>query len=148
MKKVYLFLIAILVFILSVNAGEDLRFFNALKSCTPYSSNGVINTAEIKAGYNSKILGWDGDKCVYKREVKFSGIDACVICKFSQTHLDRLVGVMKAYGDIEELVGNNLDLSDTEALKTNPVVKVWTEYLQDSSVCSISVDTESGAIGY
>ena len=26
-----LFLIAILVFILSVNAGEDLRFFNALK---------------------------------------------------------------------------------------------------------------------
>ena len=89
---------------------------------------------------NKKILGWQGDKCVYQEKVNFAGIDSCITCKLSKAQISELVNVMQAYAVVQQYSKSNVDTSSLSAVQDNPVVKVWNKYLQDSSVCTISTN--------
>ena len=142
MKKIILAMLLFTLTSLCVFADHDERFFNALSNCTPYVSNGTVDTQGISADYKSQIVGWMNDKCLYKETVQFSGVDSCVTCKFTQNQINELVKVMKAYQTVQTYSGEEPDLSDIENVKNNPVIKVWNKYLQDSSTCSLDISGE------
>lgn len=140
MKKFYLSCLILFVATLCSFADHDDRFNQALINCTPYTSNGAIDTSNVSADYKSQILGWENDKCVFKKEVNFSGVNACLTCKFSQEQIKELTEVMTAYKTLQRYSGENIDITNQEALKNNPVVKTWNKYLTDQSVCSMSIE--------
>ena len=94
MKKI--FSILVLLFLVSsfAFATHDDRFIDALKTCSPYESLGVLDIKGISADYTSKIVGWIDDKCLYRKSVKFSGINTFTECKFSKGDIDQLINVM------------------------------------------------------
>ena len=137
MKKYFVFIITLVVTTLIVLA-DDARFMNALKNCSAYSESGTINTENMNVTSQKQILGWDGDRCVYRDKIQFSGIDSCVTCKLSRAQIDEIVSVMQAYAVVQKYSQDNVDTSSVAAVQNNPVVKVWNKYLQDSSVCTMS----------
>ena len=139
MKKIYILVILTLCVFLKVYAAHDDRFLNSLKNCAPYTSNGAIDTQGVSADYNSSISGWDNDRCVYRKNVKFSGVDACIECRFTQSQIDKLIGVMNAYEHLQEYYEEDINFSDLEAIKKNPVVKVWSSYFSDPSTCTMNL---------
>ena len=144
MKKIFLTIFSLIIVSQCVFADHDERFFNALSTCKSYTSNGSVETQGITADYKSQILGWSGDKCLYKETIGFSGIESCVTCSFTQNHIDELVKVMKAYQTIQQYSDEEIDLSDLENVKDNPVVKAWNKYLQDPNVCTMDIGGELG----
>ncbi len=137
MKKYFIFAFALVLTTLMVLA-DDARFSNALKNCSSYSESGTVNTEGMEVTSNKKILGWEGDKCVYQEKVQFSGIDSCITCKLSRAQIDELVSVMEAYALVQKYSPDNVDTSSLSAVQDNPVVKAWNKYLQDSSVCTMT----------
>lgn len=142
MKKILLFVASIAITSLCVYADHDESFFNALSTCSSYTSNGTVDTQGVSADYKSQIIGWQNDRCLYKETVQFSGIDSCVTCNFTQNQINELVKVMKAYQTVQAYSGEEPDISDLESVKNNPVVKVWNKYLQDPSTCSMDIGGE------
>ena len=119
---------------------DDAKFAYALKNCSSYSESGSVQTDGINVTSSKKILGWQGDKCVYQEKLNFSGVDSCVTCKLSKTQIDELVNVMQSYAVVQQYSKSNVDTSNLSAVQDNPVVKAWSKYLQDSSVCTISTN--------
>jgi len=136
MKKILLTVFCIFLTALIVIA--DIDFTGALQTCTPYSDSGTVNTQGIRAASTKIIEGWEGNKCVYKENVNFSGINATTTCKFTKAQINEIVSVMKAYDLVQKYSNEKVDTSSIEAASNNPVVKVWQKYFQDSSVCNIS----------
>ena len=66
MKKIFLVL-SIILTASFVYAESDARFVNALKTCSPYESYGSMEVQSIGADYKSQIVGWENNKCVYKK---------------------------------------------------------------------------------
>jgi hypothetical protein len=66
MRKYLVFIIALLVTTLVVLA-EDSGFTSALKSCSSYTESGTVDTSGMKVQSTKQILGWQNNKCVYKR---------------------------------------------------------------------------------
>ena len=139
MKKYFIFALTIILTTLIVLA-DDAKFANALKNCSSYSESGSVQTDGINVTSSKKILGWQGDKCVYQEKLNFSGVDSCVTCKLSKTQIDELVNVMQAYAVVQQYSKSKVDTSNLSAVQDNPVVKAWSKYLQDSSVCTISTN--------
>ncbi len=139
MKKYFIFALTIILTTLIVLA-DDAKFANALKNCSSYSESGSVQTDGINVTSSKKILGWQGDKCVYQEKLNFSGVDSCVTCKLSKTQIDELVNVMQAYSVVQQYSKSKVDTSNLSAVQDNPVVKAWSKYLQDSSVCTISTN--------
>ncbi len=137
MKKYFVFIITLVVTTLIVLA-DDARFINALKNCSSYSESGTVNTENMEVTSVKKILGYDGDKCVYQEKVQFGGIDSCVTCKLTKAQVNEIVSVMQAYAIVQQYSQDNIDTSSVSAVQNNPVVKVWNKYLQDSSVCTMT----------
>lgn len=140
MKKYFILTIFIIICTTLIALAEDVRFINALKSCSSYSESGVVNTEGLNVTSNKKILGWEGDKCVYQEKVQFSGVDSCITCKLSRAQIDELVSVMEAYALVQKYSPDNVDTSSVSAVQDNPVVKAWNKYLQDSSVCTMTTN--------
>ena len=139
MKKYFIFALTIILTTLIVLA-DDAKFAYALKNCSSYSENGSVQTDGINVTSSKKILGWQGDKCVYQEKLNFSGVDSCVTCKLSKTQIDELVNVMQSYAVVQQYSKSKVDTSNLSAVQDNPVVKAWSKYLQDSSVCTISTN--------
>ena len=139
MKKYFIFALTIILTTLIVLA-DDAKFANALKNCSSYSESGSVQTDGINVTSSKKILGWQGDKCVYQEKLNFSGVDSCVTCKLSKTQVDELVNVMQSYAVVQQYSKSKVDTSNLSAVQDNPVVKAWSKYLQDSSVCTISTN--------
>ena len=47
---------------------------------------------------------------------------------------------MQSYAVVQQYSKSNVDTSNLSAVQDNPVVKAWSKYLQDSSVCTISTN--------
>ncbi len=139
MKKYFIFALTIILTTLIVLA-DDAKFAYALKNCSSYSESGSVQTDGINVTSSKKILGWQGDKCVYQEKLNFSGVDSCVTCKLSKTQIDELVNVMQSYAVVQQYSKSKVDTSNLSAVQDNPVVKAWSKYLQDSSVCTISTN--------
>ena len=139
MKKYFIFALTIILTTLIVLA-DDAKFAYALKNCSSYSESGSVQTDGINVTSSKKILGWQGDKCVYQEKLHFSGVDSCVTCKVSKTQIDELVNVMQSYAVVQQYSKSKVDTSNLSAVQDNPVVKAWSKYLQDSSVCTISTN--------
>ena len=139
MKKYFIFALTIILTTLIVLA-DDAKFAYALKNCSSYSESGSVQTDSINVTSSKKILGWQGDKCVYQEKLNFSGVDSCVTCKLSKTQIDELVNVMQSYAVVQQYSKSKVDTSNLSAVQDNPVVKAWSKYLQDSSVCTISTN--------
>ena len=140
MKKYFILTIFIIICTTLIALADDVRFINALKSCSSYSESGVVNTEGLNVKSNKKILGWDGDKCVYQENVNFSGIDSCITCRLSKSQIKELTSVMEAYNLVQHYAKDNIDTSSISGVQNNPVVKAWNKYLQDSSVCTVSTN--------
>lgn len=140
MKKYFIFAFVLLVTTLVVLA-DDMRFANALRNCSSsYSESGTVQTDGMNVTSSKKILGWQGDKCVYQEKVNFAGIDSCITCKLSKSQIAELVNVMQAYAVVQQYSKGKTDTSNFSEAQNNPVVKAWNKYLQDSSVCTISIN--------
>ena len=137
MRKYLVFIIALLVTTLVVLA-EDSGFTSALKSCSSYTESGTVDTSGMKVQSTKQILGWQNNKCVYKENINFSGMNTTVTCKLTKPQINELVSVMNAYSLVQKYSGQEPDLSSPEAAQNNPVVKAWNKYLQDPSVCTMS----------
>ena len=138
MNKYFFALLAASLTMLIVTA-DDSAFYNALQNCSAYSSNGETATDGALAKFQSKILGWQNDKCVYKEKVDYAGIEATTTCRFSKKQIDELVDVMRAYSTVQKYSADKVDTSSLKNIKGNPVVNVWNKYLMDSSVCNIEM---------
>ena len=139
MKKYFVFVITLVLTTLIVLA-DDAKFTNALKNCSSYSESGTVNSEGVNVTSSKKILGWEGDKCVYQEKVQFSGIDSCITCKLTRSQINELVSVMQAYALVQQYSNDDVDTSSISAVQNNPVVKAWNKYLQDSSVCSVTTN--------
>ena len=140
MKKYFIFAFVLLVTTLVVLA-DDMRFANALRKCSSsYSESGTVQTDGMNVTSSKKILGWQGDKCVYQEIVNFAGIDSCITCKLSKSQVAELVNVMQAYAVVQQYSKEKVNTSNFSEAQNNPVVKAWNKYLQDSSVCTISTN--------
>lgn len=140
MKRYFIFAFVLLVTTLVVLA-DDMRFANALRNCSSsYSESGTVQTDGMNVTSSKKILGWQGDKCVYQEKVNFAGIDSCITCKLSKSQVAELVNVMQAYAVVQQYSKEKVNTSNFSEAQNNPVVKAWNKYLQDSSVCTISTN--------
>lgn len=139
MKKYFILTIFIICTTL-IALADDVRFINALKSCSSYSESGVVNTDGLNVTSNKRILGREGDKCVYQEKVNFSGIDSCITCRLSKSQIKELTSVMEAYNLVQHYAKDNIDTSSISNVQNNPVVKAWNKYLQDSSVCTLTTN--------
>lgn len=140
MKRYFIFAFVLLVTTLVVLA-DDMRFANALRNCSSsYSESGTVQTDGMNVTSSKKILGWQGDKCVYQEKVNFAGIDSCITCKLSKSQVAELVNVMQAYAVVQQYSKEKVNTSNFSEAQNNPVVKAWNKYLQDSSVCKISTN--------
>ena len=140
MKKICILILSIFLLSLCVYAEHDERFFNALTTCSQYTSNGTIDTQGVTVDYSSQILGKTNNKCVYKKHITFSGIDSCVTCEFTQKQINELTRVMRAYKVLQDYTEEDIDLSNPENVKDNPVIKVWNKYIQDPSTCKMVIE--------
>ena len=139
MRKYLFFCLAIFITTVIAATADDDTFATALQTCSNYTNSGIVNTDGMKVKYKNQILGWNGDKCVYKEFVSYSGMDTCTTCRFTKKQINELVKVMRAYSTLQQYSGEDVDTSSISKAQNNPVVKVWNKYLQDSSVCTIDL---------
>ena len=138
MKK-YLILGIILFSATIFVAAKDDAFVTALQGCSRYSESGQVNTEGMSVKFKNQILGWEGDKCIYKETVNYAGIDSCTTCRLTKRQINELVNVMRAYSTVQKYSTEKLDTSNLSNVQDNPVVNAWSKYLQDSSVCTIEM---------
>lgn len=136
MKKYFIFCAVLLCAVIAVSANDE-SFYSALQTCSPYSDGGQVSTEGMSVSFRNEIAGKNGDKCIYREFVNFSGINSCTTCRLTQKQIDELVKVMRAYSTVQQYSGEKVDISRLGNVQNNPVVKVWNKYLQDSSVCTM-----------
>lgn len=139
MKK-YLSFIFVMLLVTAVVYADDSKFNDAFFNCSPYSEFGTVDVEGVKADSHKQILGWEDNKCVYKENIKFGGVNSCVTCRFTKSQVSELVSVMRAYNLLQQYSNEQVDTSSVSAVQNNPVVKAWNKYLQDNSVCKMQVD--------
>ncbi|MBR6126229.1 hypothetical protein IKQ21_00940 [bacterium] len=136
MKRYIFAITTVILAVATVFAKDD--FVTSLKNCSSYTDSGVVETEGMQAKSTKKILGWEGDRCVYKEKVNFAGMDVTTTCKFTKSQITELTSVMNAYSLVQKYSNESIDTSSLSAVQNNPVVKVWNKYMQDSSTCSMS----------
>lgn len=139
-NKKILILTAMLSILCLGAVSSEADFSKALKNCTPFSDSGQVQTAGMNVQSTKRIVGWQGDKCVYKESVKFMNISSDISCRLSKPQVLELSSVIDAYSLVQKYSDSKLDFSDLESAQNNPVSKAWSKYLQDSSVCTITTN--------
>ena len=142
MKKCFVLFSIIFVTSLCVLGNGSLA--SALRNCSAFSESGTVNTEGMNVESRKQIVGWEGDKCIYKESVNFSGINVDITCRFTRAQITELSSVMNAYELLQGYSSQNVDTSNVSAVQDNPVVKAWNKYIQDASVCSMRGLEQSG----
>lgn len=109
-------------------------FYEAIKTCSTYSKEGVI--PYNNENFNLLItLDKKGDKCVYKEKIFQEKKYQMLTCNFRQTQLEPIAKSMKEYYDYykPQIAKNPI----FEAKMTSNGV-VFQQYLVDSSICQIT----------
>ena len=117
------------------NADED--FYKALQTCTPYLANGVVDVSDVVADYKSQIVGWEDNKCVYRKYINLLGTQICTTCRFNQNQINDIVSIMQRYKTGYSATGEEIDIYTIEEMKKSPVVSVWNKYFEDPDVCKL-----------
>ena len=138
-KKILIFTAMLSILCLGAVSSEA-DFSKALKNCTPFSDSGQVQTAGMNVQSTKRIVGWQGDKCVYKESVKFMDISSDISCRLSKAQILELSSVIDAYSLVQKYSNSKPDFSDLESAQNNPVSKAWSKYLQDNSVCTITTN--------
>lgn len=138
-KKILIFTAMLSILCLGAVSSEA-DFSKALKNCTPFSDSGQVQTAGMNVQSTKRIVGWQGDKCVYKESVKFMDITSDISCRLSKAQILELSSVIDAYSLVQKYSDSKPDFSDLESAQNNPVSKAWSKYLQDNSVCTITTN--------
>lgn len=138
-KKIFIVSAVVLFLCLSAISGEA-DFSKALKNCTPFSDSGQVQTAGMNVQSTKRIVGWQGDRCVYKESIKFMNISSNITCRFNKAQTLELASVIDAYNLMQKYSDSTPDFSDLESAQKNPVSKAWNKYLQDSSICTITTN--------
>ena len=86
---------------------------------------------------NKIISGWQNDKCKYSENLDYAGTKIKLVCNFSKSQIDEIASVADAYYLTLKYSNEQPDFSSTEALQNNPVVRVLSKYLQDTTVCNL-----------
>ena len=136
MKKSLFFTILLITTIITVSAKQD--FSSSLRTCSSYSESGSVTTEGMDVSSTKQIVGWEDNKCVYKETINFAGINSTVTCKLTKPQIDELVSVMNAYSLVQQYSNESVDTSTLSGVQNNPVVKVWSKFLQDSSTCTMT----------
>ncbi|MBR1373654.1 hypothetical protein IJ750_06055 [bacterium] len=136
MKKY--FVVMMLIIASAVVIADDSKFAYSLKNCTSFTESGNVQTEGMNVSSTKQIVGWENNKCVYKEIVNFNGMNVTTTCRFTQPQINEIISVMNAYNLVQQYSHDSIDTSSLDAVKNNPVVKVWNKYLQDSSVCTLS----------
>ena len=135
MKK-FLVILCFIFICHSVQAEND-KFIEALRNCYPYHGSAIININGVNTKSNKQMLGWQDNKCTYKETVSFGENKISTVCKFSKPQIEEIVSVADAYYLTLKYTKEDIDLSSTDAVQNNPVVRVLNKYLQDPEVCQI-----------
>lgn len=138
-KKILIFTAMLSILCLGAVSSEA-DFSKALKNCTPFSDSGQVQTAGMNVQSTKRIVGWQGDKCVYKESVKFMDISSDISCRLSKAQILELSSVIDAYSLVQKYSDSKPDFSNLESAQNNPVSKAWSKYLQDNSVCTITTN--------
>ncbi len=138
-KKILIFTAMLSILCLGAVSSEA-DFSKALKNCTPFSDSGQVQTAGMNVQSTKRVVGWQGDKCVYKESVKFMNISSDISCRLSKAQVLELSSVIDAYSLVQKYSDSKPDFSDLESAQNNPVSKAWSKYLQDNSVCTITTN--------
>lgn len=138
-KKILIFTAMLSILCLGAVSSEA-DFSKAMKNCTPFSDSGQVQTAGMNVQSTKRIVGWQGDKCVYKESVKFMDISSDISCRLSKAQILELSSVIDAYSLVQKYSDSKPDFSDLESAQNNPVSKAWSKYLQDNSVCTITTN--------
>lgn len=138
-KKILIFTAMLSILCLGAVSSEA-DFSKALKNCTPFSDSGQVQTAGMNVQSTKRIVGWQGDKCVYKESVKFMDISSDISCRLSKAQILELSSVIDVYSLVQKYSDSKPDFSDLESAQNNPVSKAWSKYLQDNSVCTITTN--------
>ena len=141
MKKRLSTLLIITGILISVYA-EGTKFTDAFRNCTPFRDTGSVNMLDTTVQSRKNIKGWDGDRCVYNENVSFMGIESNVVCKFTKPQLEEIASVVDAYELVQQYSGTTPDFSSIDSAQNNPVSKVWSKYMQDSSICTITTNQQ------
>lgn len=134
--------------IISLAAFAQDNFTNALKNCSSYSESGNAKMLDMDVISTKKILGWEGDKCVYNEDVTFMGIESNVACKFSKAQINEIVTVMNAYELVQQYSGESPDFSSLDTAQNNPIARIWSKYMQDPGVCSVNTKVPNETLQY
>ena len=100
----------------------------------------AVTTGGMDVTSSKKIVGWQGDRCVYREDINMMDINSTITCKFTKSQINELASVIEAYELVQQYSDSTPDLSNLEEAQKNPVSKAWGKYLQDSSVCTIVTD--------
>ena len=123
-KKNLIFITAAIMVTSLLALADETAFTKAFRSCTPFTDSGKVTTGGMDVTSSKKIVGWQGDRCVYREDINMMDINSTITCKFTKSQINELASVIEAY----------------ELVQQNPVSKAWGKYLQDSSVCTIVTD--------
>ena len=141
-NKIIVSILSLVLFATLSVFASDMGFTKALKNCSAYSDSGQVQTSGMNVKSNKKIIGWQGDRCAYKETVSFMNINSEISCKFTKAQINEIVSVMDAYDLVQKYSGSSPDLSNIEEAQKTPVSKVWSKYLQDSTVCTITTSQD------
>lgn len=143
-KKIFL---AVFFTVLGVTVyAQGNKFTDALKTCSSFSGSDKINMLQTTVDSSKRISGWVGDRCIYNEKVSFMGIESNVVCKFTQAQIKELASVIEAYELLAGYSGESPDFSSLDTAQNNPVAKVWSKYMQDPQICTVT--TSSGQTEY
>ena len=138
MKKSITFFMLFLCTCFIAVANDD-AFTEHLKDCSSYSSSGTVNTEGVQAHSTKRILGWQNGKCSYEERINLMGLNSIVSCELSRPQINEIVSVTNAYSVVSKY-SDSPDTSNLDSAKSNPVSQVWLKYLNNPSVCNISVE--------
>ena len=77
-------------------AGET-PFTKAFRGCTPFTDSGKVTTGGMDVTSSKKIVGWQGDRCVYREDINMMDINSTITCKFTKSQINELASVIEAY---------------------------------------------------
>ena len=140
--KIRIILLLVCIFcaarVLDVKANDTTSFTDNLKNCAQYYGSQTIELNDVKLVSTKQILGFEGDKCVYKESISTADSKYTVSCKLSKSNIADLVAIMEDFE--KDPKAQNIDLNDFTQVESSSVVTGWSKYLQDPEICSIEVN--------
>ena len=134
--KRFLTVFCLFIFCLSVQAEND-RFIEALRNCSSFTDEGIMNVNGIPAKSYKKMTGWQNNRCIYKETVVLGDNQYTNVCKFTKPQIQEITSVADAYYLTLKYSNEEIDTSSVNAVKNNPLFKVLNKYLQNPDVCSL-----------